>query len=151
MTRPTKPPPAALMSSPEDTEAQFYEALQQADIDRLMSVWADDDEIACIHPGGPRVIGAAAIRASFEAIFANGSIPVVPEQVHRLQALGSAVHHLAERISIQTSEGPRTAWVLATNVYLKTAQGWRLVLHHASPGSVDQPPAAVGEVASVLH
>ncbi len=151
MTRPTKPPPAALMSSPEDTEAQFYEALQQADIDRLMSVWADDDEIACIHPGGPRVIGAAAIRSSFEAIFANGSIPVVPEQVHRLQALGSAVHHLAERISIQTSEGPRTAWVLATNVYLKTAQGWRLVLHHASPGSVDQPPAAVGEVPSVLH
>jgi ketosteroid isomerase-like protein len=151
MTRPTKPPPAALMSSPEDTEAQFYEALQQADIDRLMSVWADDDEIACIHPGGPRVIGAAAIRASFEAIFANGSIPVVPEQVHRLQALGSAVHHLAERISIQTSEGPRTAWVLATNVYLKTAQGWRLVLHHASPGSVDQPPAAVGEVPAVLH
>ena len=151
MTRPTKPPPAALMSSPEDTEAQFYEALQQADIDRLMSVWADDDEIACIHPGGPRVIGAAAIRASFEAIFANGSIPVVPEQVHRLQALGSAVHHLAERISIQTSEGPRTAWVLATTVYLKTAQGWRLVLHHASPGSVDQPPAAVGEVPAVLH
>jgi ketosteroid isomerase-like protein len=151
MTRLTKPPPAALMASPEDTEAQFYEALQQADIDRLMAVWTDDDEIACIHPGGPRVIGAAAIRASFEAIFANGGIPVVPEQVHRLQALGSAVHHLAERISIQTSEGPRTAWVLATNVYLKTALGWRLVLHHASPGSVDQPPAAVGEVPAVLH
>jgi ketosteroid isomerase-like protein len=61
------------------------------------------------------------------------------------------VHHLAERISVQTSEGPRTAWVLATNVYLKTAQGWRLVLHHASPGSVDQPPTAVGEVPAVLH
>jgi hypothetical protein len=41
--------------------------------------------------------------------------------------------------------------VLATNVYLKTALGWRLVLHHASPGSVDQPPAAVGEVPAVLH
>jgi ketosteroid isomerase-like protein len=41
--------------------------------------------------------------------------------------------------------------VLATNVYLKTAQGWRLVLHHASPGSVDQPPTAVGEVPAVLH
>jgi ketosteroid isomerase-like protein len=114
-------------------------------------LWADDDEIACIHPGGPRVIGAAAIRASFEAIFANGGIPVVPEQVHRLQALGTAVHHLAERITVQTNEGPRVAWVLATNVYLKTTQGWRIVLHHASPGSVDQPPAALGEVPSVLH
>jgi uncharacterized protein len=40
-----------------------------------MAVWADDDEIVCVHPGGPRVVGAAAIRASFEAIFANGGIP----------------------------------------------------------------------------
>ena len=151
MSRPTKPPQAALMSTPEDTEAQFYEALQQGDVERLMTLWADDDEVACIHPGGPRVIGAAAIRASFEAIFANGGIPVVPEQVHRLQALGTAVHHLAERISVQTNEGPRVAWVLATNVYLKTTQGWRIVLHHASPGSVDQPPAALGEVPAVLH
>ena len=33
------------MSSPEDIEQQFYEALQQGDIERLMAVWADDDEI----------------------------------------------------------------------------------------------------------
>ena len=150
MSRPTKPPQAALMSTPEDTEAQFYEALQQGDVERLMTLWADDDEVACIHPGGPRVHGAAAIRASFEAIFANGGIPVVPEQVHRLQALGSAVHHLAERISIQTSEGPRTAWVLATNVYLKTAQGWRLVLHHASPGNAGDVQELVAD-AGTLH
>ena len=32
----------------------------------LMALWSDDDEIACVHPGGPRVIGHAAIRASFE-------------------------------------------------------------------------------------
>ena len=146
------PPAAALFASPDDVEAAFYDALQRGDLDALMALWADDDEVVCVHPGGGgRLVGPAAIRASFEAIFANGSIPVVPEQVHRLQALGSAVHHLAERISVQTNEGPRTAWVLATNVYLKTAQGWRLVLHHASPGSVDQPPTAVGEVPAVLH
>ena len=48
---------AALLASPDDVEAQFYEALQQADLDKLMAVWADDDEIVCVHPGGPRVIG----------------------------------------------------------------------------------------------
>ena len=32
------------MSSPEDIEQQFYEALQQGDIERLMAVWADDDD-----------------------------------------------------------------------------------------------------------
>jgi ketosteroid isomerase-like protein len=146
-----KPPPVALMASPEDTEAQLYEALQQGDIDRLMAVWADDDEIACVHPGGPRLVGAAAIRASFESIFATGGIPVIPEQVHRLHTMTTAVHHLAERITITSAEGTQTAWVLATNVFLKTEQGWRLVVHHASPGSVGEQPPVVGEPPSLLH
>ncbi len=140
-----RPPASALGATPDELEARFYEALQRADLEALMSVWADDDEIVCVHPGGPRVVGPAAIRASFEAIFANGAIPVKPEQVHRLEALSGAVHHLLEGIEVPTDEGTRTAWVMATNVYLQTARGWRLVAHHASPGGLqppDEPPAA---------
>jgi ketosteroid isomerase-like protein len=92
---PNRPVPAAtLLGSPDDVEAQFYEALQRGDLDKLMAVWADDDEVVCVHPGGGRVIGQAAIRASFEAIFGNGGVPVVPEQLHRLQHMGTALHHL---------------------------------------------------------
>jgi len=141
---------AALMASPEDIEAQFYEALQHANLERLMAVWADDDDIVCVHPGGPRVIGPAAIRASFEAIFAHGAIPVEPGQVHRVHTLGSAVHHLVERVRVVTAEGAQTASVLATNVYVKTAQGWRMVAHHASPGHVDEAPHRP-EPSSTLH
>ena len=38
-----------------------------------------------------------------------------------------------------TAHGPHNALVLATNVYHKTAQGWHLVAHHASPGSAHEP------------
>ncbi len=151
MTRP-RPPAAALHGSPDDVEAQFYEALQQGDITRLMGVWADDDEVVCVHPGGGRLIGTAAIRASFEAIFANGVIPVQPGQVHRLQSLGSAVHHLVERIALE-GPGPghgQQAWVLTTNVYVKTAQGWRMAAHHPSAAS-PEPAADAGEAAATLH
>lgn len=137
-------PPATLHASPDDVEAQFYEALQQADIERLMAVWADDDEVVCVHPGGGRVIGQAAIRASFEAIFANGGIPVRPEQVHRLQTLGTALHHLVERIEVRSPEGLQTGWVLTTNVYVKTAQGWRMAAHHASPAAAQEPADLAG-------
>ena len=129
-----KPPAAVLLSTPDDVEAQFYEALQHGDIERLMAVWADDEEIVCVHPGGARMIGAAAIRASFEAVFANGALHLHPEQQHRLQQAGFALHHLVERIEIATEQGPQSACVLATNVFIKTALGWRLVAHHASPG-----------------
>jgi uncharacterized protein (TIGR02246 family) len=144
-------PKATLLASPDDTEAQFYEAMQSGDLDKLMAVWADDDEVVCVHPGGARVVGLAAIRASFEAIFAQSAVPVQPEQVHRLQAPGCAVHHLAERVSVLTAEGAQTAWALATNVYIQTAQGWRMVAHHASPGQLGEPPPTLQEVPSILH
>lgn len=146
-----RPPAAALVGSPDEVEAQFYEALQRGDIERLMSLWADDDEIVCVHPGGARAIGAAAIRASFEAVFANGGIPVRPEQVHRVAALGCALHHLVERIEVRGEQGTQTAWIVASNLYLKTVQGWRLASHHASPGLGHEPPVLGGEAPSTLH
>ena len=148
-------PAATLHSSADDVEAQFYEALQHGDLERLMALWADDDEIVCVHPGGGRVVGAAAIRASFESIFANGGIPVRPEQVHRLLQLGSALHHLVERIEVPAAQGrTHIAWVLATNLYVKTAQGWRLASHHASPGSPGsphEPPTTGDDAPTTLH
>ena len=144
-------PPATLHASADDVEAQFYEALQRGDIDKLMADWADDDEVVCVHPGGGRVIGQAAIRASFEAIFTNGGIAVQIEQIHRLQHMGSALHHLVERIDVISEQAHHTAWVLATNVYLKTAQGWRLASHHASPGAAQQPMVLDGDPPGTLH
>lgn len=145
-----KPPKATLLASADDVEAQFYEALQQGDLARLMAVWSDDDEIVCVHPGGARVVGGAAIRASFEAIFANGGVPAVPDQVRRLHGPGVAVHHLVERVRMPQGQGVDEAFVLATNVYVNTATGWRMVAHHASPGQ-PEPPPVVQEWPSTLH
>jgi uncharacterized protein (TIGR02246 family) len=150
MSRP-KSQTAHLMASPDDVEAQFYDALREGDADKLMALWSDDDDAVCVHPGGPRVIGVRAIRATFEAMFANGGrIAAQPERVHRLQSMDAAVHHLVERIDVATPDGPRQGFVLATNVYLKTAQGWRIVAHHASPGTLDEV-IDITEAPSVLH
>ena len=145
-----RPKPTAPLASPDEIEQQFYEALQAGDIERLMAVWSDDEEISCVHPGGPRVVGAAAIRSAFDSMFANGTINARPEKVRRLQTNSCAVHSVLEHIHVMTAEGPQSAWVVATNVYLKTAQGWRLVSHHASPGSPREVQETV-EAAATLH
>ena len=141
---------AALNASPEDAEAQFYDALRDGDLERVMAVWADDDDVVCVHPGGTRVVGPQAVRAAFEAIFANGHIVVHAEHVKRVQAMGSAVHSVLERIDVVTVEGPRTGWIVATNVYVKTSQGWRMVAHHASPGTNSEIQEVSG-APQVLH
>jgi ketosteroid isomerase-like protein len=147
---PITKPPGAPPSSPDDTEQQFYEALQQGDIERLMAVWSDEDDIVCVHPGGPRMVGAAAIRASFDSIFANGAVNAHPEKVRRVQTLASAIHSVLEQVQVMTDEGPQSAWVIATNVYVKTGMGWRMVAHHASPGTPSEVQEIVG-TAAVLH
>ncbi|MET0349173.1 MAG: SgcJ/EcaC family oxidoreductase [Rhizobacter sp.] len=149
MARP-KPPDAALLASPDDIEHQFYDALQRGDIERLMAVWADDDDVTCVHPGGPRVIGHAAIRAAFEAMFSNGVVDAHPEKVRRQQGPMSAIHSVLERIQLLTEDGPQVGWVIATNVYVKTDLGWRLAAHHASPGTETELPE-IGEAPAVLH
>jgi ketosteroid isomerase-like protein len=145
-----RPKISAPLASPDEIEQQFYEALQRGDIERLMSVWSDDEEISCVHPGGPRVVGAGAIRAAFESIFGNGAVNAQPEKVRRVQSHSCSVHSVLEHVRIMTAEGPQSAWVVATNVYVKGAQGWRLVAHHASPGSPREVQDIV-EAASVLH
>ena len=142
---------ANLEGDADDIEAAFYDALQHGDIDRLMACWADEDDIFCIHPGGPRVVGPTAIRATFEAMFANGgAVRAWPEQVRKTVSIASSVHNVLERVEVLTTGGPTQAWVIATNVYHRTAQGWRLVAHHASPGTTSEIQEVSG-TPSVLH
>jgi ketosteroid isomerase-like protein len=145
-----KPQEAALVASCDDVEAQFYDALQHADIERLMAVWADDDEIVCVHPGGPRVIGPAAIRATFESIFANGAVAAIPTQYRKVETASTVVHSVVERVEVPTDNGMQAAFVLATNVFVKGVHGWRMVAHHASPGG-SRAPSDVEVAGSTLH
>lgn len=149
MARPLAPPPAP-PDSPEEIEQKFYQAMQQGDIEKLMALWADEDDIACVHPGGGRVIGAAAIRASFESVFTHGSVDVTPEATRRTSSPTWAVHHVVERIRGMTPQGPRDAYVVATNIYVRTLAGWRMLTHHASPGN-ETELAGLHESATLLH
>jgi len=142
---------ATVGGTADEVEAAFYEALQRGDIDALMACWSDDDETFCVHPGGPRLVGPTAIRAAFEQMFGNGAIHATPARVRKVESLASSVHNVLERIEVLTAEGPRHAFVLATNVYHKGAQGWRMVAHHASPGTVREPFDTDEPASQTLH
>ena len=142
---------ALLAGSPDEVETAFYEALHAGDLEKLMACWADEDEIVCVHPGGPRLVGAGAIRAAFEAMFAQGSIQARVERVHKVESLASAVHNVVEHVELLLPDGMRHAYVVATNVYHKTPQGWRMVAHHASPGTAQEVQESGMPIQQVLH
>ncbi|HEX5093873.1 MAG TPA: nuclear transport factor 2 family protein, partial [Burkholderiales bacterium] len=112
-------------------------------------VWSEDEEIVCVHPGGPRLCGQDQVRDSWRQIFAGGARARIHVTQH-VTTGGSlvAVHSVHENFFVPGERKPRQA-VVATNVYLRTAAGWRMVAHHGSPapGSAEPPP----ESPKILH
>ena len=141
-----KPRTPSIFTSPQDAALAFYQAFEAKDIDAMMSTWADDEEVVCVHPGGSRLVGYDAVRASWEAIFAaEGRVAFRLEQVVMMETVGLAMQSAIE--NIRAGEGRAQASAVATNVFLRTPSGWRIVCHHASPA----PPMATAEKKGPLH
>jgi len=140
-------PSQKIFASAQDVEAAFYEALERSDIDSMMAVWAEDEEVVCVHPGGPRLIGYTMIREAWQRVFANGrKLQVRLSQQKTVTTPFAVVSTLLEHIA-SVDDGNFSAPVAATNIYVRGPLGWRMVAHHASP----VPPNSVGEESRILH
>ena len=145
-----RPVKKTVFPTPQDCEAAFYEALESANLEAMMEVWADDEEIVCVHPGWPRLAGYQQIRDNWAQIFRSGERLKVhlSEQVC-VQGMMLSVHSLHENILV-AGEPRARAPVVTTNVYLRSAGGWRMVVHHGSIA----PQAASAEpevLPKILH
>ena len=138
-----------LFASPQDVEKAFYAAVQRADIEALMAVWAEDEEIVCVLPGGPRLAGYTNVREAWRRIFeSNRRFSIAISQVMVVaQGMLVAVHNLHALVTIKGSEPGKAAPVLATNIYIRGANGWRMLVHHSSP----TPPDTSSESSRMLH
>ena len=131
-----------IFPSAQDAENAFYEALERSDLEGMMAVWAEDEDIVCVHPGGPRLTGQDEVRESWARIFKGGGRTRV-QITHQvaISAMMLAVHSVHESFLLEGEAQPRPP-IVATNVYLRTAAGWRMIVHHASPAPTQpvQPP-----------
>ena len=136
-----------IFATPQDAEAAFYDALERADLEAMMAVWAEDEEIVCVHPGGLRLIGYAAVREAWRRVFEGGRrLQVrVSHQTH-VQSPFSAVYSVLEQVTAAEG-GIERSPIIATNFYMRGPLGWRMIAHHASPA----PPNMPGEAPKVLH
>jgi uncharacterized protein (TIGR02246 family) len=122
-----------LFPTPDDAESAFYEAFERSDLAAMMVVWAEGEEVVCVHPSGPRLVGFEAVRDSWLQIFSGGvKLSVRVAESQRLDGPSVAVRSVVEAITAPGTDAPPQL-VNATNVYVLTDSGWRLAMHHASP------------------
>lgn len=126
------------INSPDEAETAFYSAFSNLDMDLMRATWLDSPNIYCIHPGGPAQTGTKSVLNHWAYIFQNSRPPEIDYRVlsHR-QDENLAIHLIEETLG----SGPDAARVLATNIYIRDEDGWRILSHHAS-----LPPAEHSEI-----
>jgi ketosteroid isomerase-like protein len=124
----------------------FYAAFESADLDGMDAIWARDGlaaSVVCVHPGWPTLRGRDEVMRSWAMIMANTTyIQFVLTEVELELATDFAVLTCVENILTAADEEDEDessaapfagAKGVATNVFRRTADGWRLWVRHGSP------------------
>ncbi len=120
-----------------DAEAAFYSAFERRDLDAMLAVWAEEEQITCIHPGGELLRGHARVAQNWkEMLQASAGISFALEAIEAVEDRSLSVRTVRERIFVN---GMLAATALATNVYRQREGNWEMLSHHASP-----EPAGLG-------
>jgi ketosteroid isomerase-like protein len=116
----------------------FYEAFEAADLDTMQDLWLEDPDTLCVHPGALPVRGTGAINRSWALIMAN--TPYIQFFLTDVEvSVWADVASVTCTENVLTGDettGPDAfggAKAVATNVFVRTPDGWRLWIHHASP------------------
>ena len=127
-------------SAVEAANAELYAAFEAGDIDRMAALWEDSDDVVCIHPGGPILRGRGTVLRSWSVIMANTSyiqffLTDVEVRVDGDIALVTCAENI---LTAAEEDGDANAFahpgrVVATNVFRKDGDQWRLWVHHGSP------------------
>ncbi|WP_405600602.1 nuclear transport factor 2 family protein [Streptomyces sp. NBC_01410] len=124
----------------EEANTTFYETMERGDFEELSGLWLDEG-ISCIHPGWPVLTGRGEVLRSYALIMANTEyIQFFLTDVKVSLAGDTALVTCTENIlsggpAEESGElGPLVGQlVVATNVFRRTSDGWKIWSHHGSP------------------
>jgi ketosteroid isomerase-like protein len=105
---------------------RFYEAFASADLGAMDEVWAREAPVSCVHPGWAALAEREEIMLSWQAILAGEA----PTEL----VLGSAEAHAGGDMAyVLCTETIGEAQLVATNVFVREGEDWKLVHHQAGP------------------
>jgi ketosteroid isomerase-like protein len=112
----------------------FYRAFETLDLPAMERVWAHDPSVTCLHPGWPLCAGWSEVRESWLTIFTNTASMRFEVADERIDVRGDLAWIVCvERIR---STGPggdsMVGAVIATNVFRRDGDAWKMVHHHGS-------------------
>lgn len=119
--------------TPADVEDSYYDAIDECDLEKMMSVWDHSPQAACLLPMQPMHHGTEAIRAMWKPMLdPELQVDITVNHLEWIEQGDMAIHLLEERVTLKGT-GERQPPIYATNVYRRDQEGWHLLLHVNSP------------------
>ncbi len=113
---------------------QFYRAFENLDVGLMDSMWAHQEYVTCIHPGWSIRVGWPAVRDSWVVIFNNTfSMEFELTELQVQVAADIAWVICTENIASRVGEAPQNSRVVATNLFERIGDEWKIIHHHGSP------------------
>lgn len=118
----------------EAANQAFYDAYRDRNIDAMAAVWMPSPHARCVHPSWELAVGWPDIKESWEDLFRSiEHADFQLEDVHIEVAGRIAWVNLLTYATVHTLEDEVvSAASIATNVFERSGDEWRLVLHHSS-------------------
>ncbi len=104
----------------------FYQAFADGDVAAMEAVWARTAPIACIHPGWNLISGRDDVMGSWRAILESTNRPAIHS--HGAEAI---IH--GDMALVVCYEELDQGFLVATNVFVREDDAWRMVHHQAGP------------------
>lgn len=118
-------------NSPAEAQSNFYRAIESGDAAAMMQTWSTEHPLVCIHPGAPRLDERELIAESWHQILSpDAKLSFRLSEENCVEHPGLAIYTARVEVSLDDE------WVdslLTTNVYVESAGGWHMIVHHASP------------------
>ena len=116
------------------TNEAFYKAFESLDVAAMDQIWAHQEYITCIHPGWSIRVGWPAVRDSWVVIFNNTfSMEFQLTELQVQVAADVAWVICTENITSRVGETTQNSRVVATNLYERIGDDWKIIHHHGSP------------------
>lgn len=132
---------ANLFETAADAEDTYYDAIDECDMEMMMSVWDDAPETACLLPMQALQQGPDAIREMWRPMLDKTlGLDIAVRHLQWIELGDVAIHLLEEMVTLGDGK-ERQPPIYATNVYRRNDDGWRLLLHLNSPSP--PPPGAL--------
>ncbi len=133
-----------MTADPMTVHRAFYDAVEAGDVDLMASLWVDDPDTWCVHPGALPLKGTTQVLRSWTVLMANvgyiqfflTDVDVVsfpPGSEEPDTAYITCTENILSGAGLASADSFAGGKAIASTLLVRTGQSWKIWMRHASP------------------